>query len=157
MGLSHQQIELVDFASQLHDIGKIYISRDILDKPGPLSKEEWAELRRHPRLGFELVEGEVPDLVAQVVITHHERFDGNGYPDGLPGRRIPLEARIIQAADAIDAITSERPYQPALPLEYALSELERYSGSQFDPAVVDAVMTLADRDSRSAFSASAAS
>lgn len=157
MGLSRERIEHLELACQLHDIGKVYISRDILDKPGPLSKAEWAELRRHPRLGFDIVDGSVPDLVAQVVITHHERFDGNGYPDGLPGRRIPLEARILQAADAIDAITSERPYQPALPLEYALNELERYSGSQFDPVVVDAVMVLANRDSRSAFTAFAAS
>lgn len=77
MGLSREQIELLEFASQLHDIGKIYISRDILDKPGPLNKEEWAELRRHPRLGFDLVKGDVPDLVASVVVTHHERFDGD--------------------------------------------------------------------------------
>lgn len=148
MGLRSEQIELLEIAAQLHDIGKVFISRDILDKPGPLNQEEWVELRRHPRLGYDLVDGNVPDIVASVVLTHHERFDGTGYPDGLSGSRISLEARILQAADAVDAITSDRPYQPALPLEYALNELERYSGSQFDPAVVDAVMKLAHRESR---------
>ena len=148
MGLSSERIELLEVASQVHDIGKVFIPRDILDKPGPLNTEEWAELRRHPRLGYELVERSMPDIVASVVLTHHERFDGTGYPNELPGPRISLEARILQAADAIDAITSDRPYQPALPLEYALNELERYSGSQFDPVVVDAVMELANRESR---------
>ncbi len=157
MKLGAERIALLEMASQLHDIGKVFISRDILDKPGPLTKAEWAELRRHPRLGYELVEGHVPAIVADVVLTHHERFDGTGYPYGIPGPRIPLEARVLQAADAIDAITSDRPYQPALPLEYALNELERFSGSQFDPTVVDAVMTLAHRDSRLPLVGSAAS
>jgi HD-GYP domain-containing protein (c-di-GMP phosphodiesterase class II) len=157
LGLSPERIELLKLASQLHDIGKVFISRDILDKPGPLTKAEWAELRHHPRLGYDLVADHVPTIVADVVLTHHERFDGTGYPEGISGPRIPFEARVLQAADAIDAITSERPYQPALPLEYALNELQRFSGSQFDPTVVDVVMTLAHRDSRLPLFASVAS
>ncbi|MDJ0665603.1 MAG: HD-GYP domain-containing protein [Acidimicrobiia bacterium] len=145
MRLEPDRIERLQAAAHLHDIGKIFISRKILDKPGPLDAAEWEELRHHPMMGYQLVRGSVPEEVAMVVLTHHERFDGTGYPHGVPGNRIPLEARILQVADAFDAITSERPYQPSLPVEYALNEMVRWSGTQFDPSVVEAIVDLAGR------------
>jgi HD-GYP domain-containing protein (c-di-GMP phosphodiesterase class II) len=146
MGLPSERIQLLDIGARLHDIGKIFITRDILDKPGPLDDAEWAELRRHPLMGYELVSDQLPEQVSQIVLTHHERFDGTGYPRGLVGRKTPIEARILQAADALDAITTERPYQPALPVQYALNELLRWAGSQFDPVVVEAVLELDGHD-----------
>lgn len=143
MNLDTESIADLDQAAFLHDIGKLFIPRTILDKPGPLDTNEWAELRHHPRMGYQLVAGEVSDKVARIVLTHHERFDGTGYPQGLTGRQVPIEAQILQVADAFDAITSDRPYQPALPVAYALNEMRRCSGSQFDPDVVDAVIGLA--------------
>ncbi len=145
MGLSRERIRLFAQAGVLHDSGKIFIARDILDKPGPLDDAEWDELRRHPMMGYQLVCGAVPDLVAEIVLTHHEWFDGTGYPHELTGSEVPLEARILQVADAFDAITSDRPYQPALPVTYALNELVRCSGTQFDPSVVEATVSLAGR------------
>lgn len=145
MGLSDERTHLLEQAGVLHDAGKVFISREILDKPGPLDEAEWEELRRHPLMGFQLVCDVVPDLVARIVLHHHEWFDGTGYPNALPGSKVPIEARIIQVADAFDAITSTRPYQPALPVAYALNELARCSGTQFDPAVVEATIALAGR------------
>ncbi|MDJ0953794.1 MAG: HD-GYP domain-containing protein [Acidimicrobiia bacterium] len=145
MRLEPDRIEGLEAAAHLHDIGKIFISRQILDKPGPLDAAEWEELRQHPMTGYQLIRDSVPEVVAQVVLTHHERFDGTGYPHGVQGSRIPLEARILQVADAFDAITSERPYQPSLPVEYALNEMVRWSGTQFDPSVVEATVALAGR------------
>jgi len=145
MNLDSESISDLDQAAFLHDIGKLFIPRTILDKPGPLDANEWAELRHHPRMGYQLVTGEVSERVALIVLMHHERFDGGGYPQGLPGAQVPLEARILQVADAFDAITSDRPYQPALPVAYALNEMRRCAGSQFDPDVVDAIISLAGR------------
>ena len=145
MSLERRRIAGLQRAAEMHDIGKVFISREILDKPGPLDDAEWEELRQHPLMGYQLVQSSVPRHVAQVVLTHHERFDGTGYPSALPGSRIPLDARILQVADAFDAITSTRPYQPALPVQYALNEMVRCSGSQFDPSVVEATVTLASR------------
>ena len=155
MGLSEERLEVLAFGTRLHDIGKIFIDREILDKPGPLDTSEWDELRKHPFMGFELVQGHVPELVAEMVLTHHERFDGTGYPRGLGGHEIQLESRILQVADAIDAITSDRPYQPALPLAYAISELVKYTETQFDPGVVTAVLALIDEGDWLAFDADA--
>ncbi len=145
MSLEPGRIDLLQMAASLHDIGKIFISREILDKPGPLDEAEWEELRHHPMMGYQLVRTRVPDVVSRVVLTHHERCDGTGYPDAIPARKIPLEARILQVADAFDAITSNRPYQPALPVAYALNEMVRWSGTQFDPSVVEAIISLAGR------------
>ena len=145
MSLDPRRIAGLQRAAEVHDIGKVFISREILDKPGPLDDAEWEELRHHPLMGYQLVQSSLPRQVAQVVLTHHERFDGTGYPSALPGNRIPLDARILQVADAFDAITSTRPYQPAFPVEYALNEMIRCSGSQFDPSVVEATVALATR------------
>lgn len=145
MSLDTERIADLESAAILHDAGKIFISREILDKPGPLSAGEWDELRHHPLMGYQLVRGSVPEHVARIVLSHHERFDGTGYPNGVAGPKTALEARILQVADAFDAITSTRPYQPALPVAYALNELVRWSGTQFDPSVVEATLELAGR------------
>ena len=128
--------ELV-IASLLHDVGKIGISERILLKPGALTPEERGTIELHPRIGYRLVE-QVPalDSIAPAVLHHHERFDGDGYPAGLAGDEIPLEARVICVADSFSAMTSERPYRAALELEEACAELERCAGTQFDPQVV---------------------
>jgi HD-GYP domain-containing protein (c-di-GMP phosphodiesterase class II) len=145
MRLPADRVERLELAALLHDIGKIFIPRSILDKPGPLDSAEWEELRRHPMMGYQLVRESVPADVADIVLTHHERYDGTGYPHAVPGPKIPLEARILQVADAFDAITSNRPYQPALPVAYALNEMIRCAGSQFDPSPVEAITSLASR------------
>lgn len=128
--------ELV-FASLLHDIGKIGISESILLKPGPLTAEERALVQLHPRIGYRLVES-IPDLrpIALAILHHHERFDGGGYPTGLRGDQIPLDARVIAIADAFSAMTSERPYGERLSAEDACAELKRCAGTQFDPELV---------------------
>lgn len=145
MALPPEHVERIQVSAELHDIGKLFIARSILDQPGPLTDEQWVELRHHPRMGYELVRDRVPAEVSEVVLSHHERFDGTGYPNAVPGAALPLEARILQVADAFDAITSVRPYQPALPFDYALSEMIRCSGTQFDPSVVEAIAALARR------------
>lgn len=145
MGLDDDSLKCIRLAAPLHDIGKLFVPRDILDQPGPLSEAQWVELRHHPRMGYELVRDRVSREVATIVLTHHERFDGGGYPDALPGSSIPIEARILQVADAFDAITTTRPYQPALPVDYAVAEFLRCAGTQFDPDAVEAIVTLAAR------------
>ncbi|MCP9491791.1 MAG: HD domain-containing protein, partial [Solirubrobacteraceae bacterium MAG38_C4-C5] len=131
--------EQLVFASLLHDIGKLGISERILLKPGPLTAEERAVIEQHPRIGFRLVE-QVPALrpIAPAVLHHHERFDGGGYPTGLAGPDIPLEARIVCVADCFSAMTAERPYRGAMSREEACEELVRGAGRQFDPDIVAA-------------------
>jgi len=123
----------------LHDIGKIGVPDHILRKPGPLTDAEWATMHRHPDLGAKII-GNVPFLedVAMIIRAHHERWDGEGYPEGLAGESIPLGARIFAVADSFDAMTSDRPYRRGRPLDEALAEVERCAGTQFDPAVVRA-------------------
>ncbi|MDJ0924103.1 MAG: HD domain-containing protein [Acidimicrobiia bacterium] len=144
MGMARDYVERIGAAGRYHDIGKLFISREILDKPGPPTKREWVELRRHPRIGFELIRKRVPAPIAKIVLTHHERVDGQGYPGGISGREIPIEARVLQVADAFDAITSQRPYQPALPVAYAVDELKKYAGTQFDPDAVNGILELVE-------------
>jgi HD-GYP domain-containing protein (c-di-GMP phosphodiesterase class II) len=126
-----------EFGFLLHDVGKVAIPDGILHKPEPLGEEERRLMRRHPVIGAEIVGG-VPFLAgaAEIVRTHHERFDGSGYPDGLAGEEIPLAARIFAVADALDAITTDRPYRPAAPLSEARASIAAESGNHFDPAVV---------------------
>lgn len=126
-----------EFGFLLHDVGKVAIPDGILHKPEPLAEEESRLMRRHPVIGAEIVAG-VPFLAdaASIVRTHHERFDGKGYPDGLRGEEIPLAARIFAVADALDAITTDRPYRPAAPLGEARASIASGAGSHFDPAVV---------------------
>lgn len=121
----------------LHDVGKIGIPERILQKPGPLTDEERAIMETHPLLGVQLVSpiGFLGDAV-HIIREHHERWDGKGYPAGIAGEDIHAGARIFSVADTFDAITSDRPYQEALPIAYALEEIEAHAGSQFDPEVV---------------------
>jgi cyclic di-GMP phosphodiesterase len=122
----------------LHDIGKIGIPDAILLKPGKLTAEEWAIMRRHPEIGKRLIEN-VPFLrgALPVVYAHHEKYDGTGYPEGLAGKDIPLGARIFSVVDAFDAMTFDRPYSSAISFEAAKAEIKRCTGTQFDPAVVE--------------------
>ncbi len=136
----------------LHDIGKIGIPDSILLKPGPLTARERRVMEQHPLLGGRIV-ARVPglgELVGQVVVAHHERWDGTGYPHRLAGEEIPLAARIFAVADAFDAMTSDRPYRPSLGLDQALAEIERGGGTQFDPAVAAALLGMADDVGRTA-------
>jgi len=134
-------------AGQLHDIGKLGISEAILWKPTSLSRSEWRVIRSHPEEGHRLVADCVHREIAAAVLYHHERMDGDGYPFGIDGHTLPLTVRVVQVADAFDAMTSERPYQAALSAAVAVAEIRRCSGAQFDPDVVDALARLfRDRD-----------
>ena len=138
--LGLEDVSRVCHASVLHDIGKLCVPRSILRKPGGLSEKEWEVVRRHPVAGADLLRG-IAGLgaVRTAILTHHERFDGRGYPFGLAGTDIPVEARLICAVDAYDAMTSERPYRRALSHTEAIERLNLGAGTQFDPAVVEAV------------------
>ncbi len=127
----------------LHDIGKIAIPDSILKKPGPLSSREWEKIRLHPSLGHGLIkEIKLVPAVGSIILCHHERYDGTGYPQGLRGNAIPLEARLFAVADALDAITAHRPYRRARDFRYAQREIVRQAGTQFDPEVVEAFISL---------------
>jgi len=141
LGLTDNRLITLSYAAYLHDVGKVRIPDEILNKPGPLTEEEWKEMRRHPDYGAEMLEKKdfLKDA-AEVVRAHHERYDGSGYPRGLKGDQIPLEARIIAVVDAYDAMTSNRPYRKALSKEEAIRELNKNAGSQFDPRVVRAFL-----------------
>ena len=133
VGLSGEEQRLLRKGAILHDVGKIGIRESILLKRGPLSKEEFEEIKIHPILGERICLPLGVKSISEVVRYHHERYDGKGYPDGLAGEQIPLLARIMALADSYDAITSERPYRKRLPPEEALNELRRQAGKQFDP------------------------
>ena len=144
MGMPAPAVGRIRVAARLHDLGKVWISREILDKPGPLTEAEWVEMRRHPGTAARLLKlANLHDL-ADVVIAHHERPDGAGYPDGVPSDETPLEARIIAVGDAYDAMTSPRPYGPTLTPAAARAELDRVAASQLDANVVDAFTRVLD-------------
>jgi HD-GYP domain-containing protein (c-di-GMP phosphodiesterase class II) len=130
----------LEYAFLLHDLGKIGVPDAVLNKAGPLSDEEWVLMKEHPAIGLRILEG-VPrmDVVRAVVYSHHERWDGAGYPEGLKDEQIPLAARVFAAVDAFDAITSDRPYQAAVSLDEALRRLRGAAGSQFAPDAVQAI------------------
>jgi HD-GYP domain-containing protein (c-di-GMP phosphodiesterase class II) len=147
LGCSLETLDRLYSAGQLHDIGKLGISEAILWKPTGLSRSEWRVIRSHPEEGHRLVADCVHREIAAAVLYHHERMDGDGYPFGIDGHTLPPAVRVVQVADAFDAMTSERPYQPALPADVAVAEIRRCSGTQFDPEVVDALTRLfRDRD-----------
>jgi HD-GYP domain-containing protein (c-di-GMP phosphodiesterase class II) len=139
LGLSAEEVENVRHASELHDVGKVAIPDAILGKPGPLTEEEWAFVRRHTIIGERIILA-APALtrVATLVRASHERWDGGGYPDRLVGEAIPVGARIVAVADAYAAMIAGRPYRSARTPADALAELRTCAGTQFDPAVVDA-------------------
>jgi len=142
-GLGEQEVELLRLAAPLHDIGKIGVPADLLNKRGPLDGEERRLMQTHTELGNELLGGsgnELLDLAATIAWTHHERWDGNGYPRGLRGDEIPLEGRIVAIADVFDAITSDRPYRAARSVDEAIAVIASQRGKGFDPDVVDAFL-----------------
>jgi putative nucleotidyltransferase with HDIG domain len=147
MGLAENDVDRARLAGALHDVGKMAIPDAVLSKPAPLSEEEWRFVRGHTLIGERILQGATAlSYVARFVRSSHERFDGTGYPDGLAGTDIPLVSRIVFVCDAFDAMTSQRPYADALTIDAALAELERHSGTQFDPVVVAAFAeVLADR------------
>jgi len=136
-------VNQVFVAAFLHDIGKSKIPQEIINKPGRLTKEEWELIRQHPAIGSNIVKAN-PALsqFTDIILYHHERFDGEGYPYGLKGKEIPLVARIISIADSFDAMTSVRPYKGKLDIKCALNELIRCSGTQFDPDLVNCFVNL---------------
>ena len=139
LGWSSTEINNLRFGSILHDIGKINISEDILRKEGTLSDKEWVEMRKHPEMGAELVKGiHYLDPALPVILYHHERWNGSGYPFGLKEEKIPIAARIVAIADSFDAMTTERPYRKELTPEQAFNEVISGSGIQYDPLIVDA-------------------
>ncbi|GAC1564950.1 MAG: hypothetical protein NVS3B14_01130 [Ktedonobacteraceae bacterium] len=146
LGCSEEEIHLIRLAALLHDIGKVGVPHEILHKTGPLTDEEWKVMRRHPGIGRQILTqaGGKFELLSHIVIAHHERWDGKGYPYGLSEESIPLGARILSLADSYDAMTSDRPYRKAmLPLD-ARIELQRCSGNQYDPHVVVAFLQVLD-------------
>ncbi len=145
MGLPDDQVESIRISGLLHDIGKIRIPVSLLNRPGKLLKAEWELIKMHPLVGYKILKNiPFPWPIADIVYQHHERIDGSGYPRGLTGKDILLEAKIMAVADVIEAISSHRPYRPALPIESALNEIKNQKGSLFDKAVVDSFLSGAD-------------
>ncbi len=142
VGLSANQVRDAYLGGLLHDVGKIGVSEQVLCKPGKLTEQEFAQIRRHPEIGANILQG-IKQLVEvnRAVLTHHERLDGTGYPQGLKGEQIPLVGRIVGLADSFDAMTSARVYRRALPLETACAEIRRYSGTHYDPDLADVLLT----------------
>ena len=143
MGMSEEQVRIIEAAAPLHDLGKIAIPDSVLLKPGKLDADELSIMRRHPLIGHELLAGSQNrsiQMAAAIARGHHERFDGTGYPDGLKGDQIALEARIVAVADVFDALLSPRPYKEAWTIDAALEYLIEQSGKHFDPACIQALM-----------------
>jgi len=147
LGLSARARRDAEFAALLHDVGKVRVPNSIINKPGPLTPEERAVMEQHTVEGERLLlrVGGLLGEIGRVVRSCHERWDGDGYPDGLAGEQIPLMARIVSCCDAYNAMTSDRSYRKALPQEVALAELRGGSGTQFDPQVVDALIAALTR------------
>ncbi len=138
VGLDQQRISALSLIAQVHDLGKVGIPDHILFKAGSLTKEEWEIMRLHPEKGYRIAQASSElKSVADLILLHHEKWDGSGYPMGLKETKIPLECRILSIVDAYDAMTNDRPYRKAKTKEEALSELKRVSGTQFDPALID--------------------
>ena len=153
MGLDREQCRNVEFAALLHDVGKLAISKEIINKEGPLSSNEWALMKLHTITGEQMLGkiGGLFDGVAKIVRSSHERWDGSGYPDGLAGVAIPLEARIVSCCDAFNAMTTDRSYRAAMTTGEAIEELRRNAGTQFDPGVAWTVIRLVEVSERERF------
>ena len=144
MGLSDDRVHGLRLASIVHDVGKINIPAEILSKPGKLSRFEYELIKTHPQAGYDILKPvEFPWPIADMVLQHHERLNGSGYPKGLKGDAILLEARIIAVADVLEAMISHRPYRPARGVDLALAEIQQGSGKLYDPAVVEACLKAA--------------
>jgi len=147
-GLSEDQVDLIFLAAPMHDIGKIGIPDNVLLKPGKLDPDEWTIMQTHVTLGAELLSGsdEIPlmETAKNIALTHHEKWDGSGYPNGLSGEEIPIEGRICAICDVFDALTSERPYKKAWPIEKAIDLIRQESGRHFDPSLVPLFESILD-------------
>jgi len=147
MGFSEAEIYELEVSALFHDIGKIGVPDSVLLKPSRLTDEEFLEMKLHPSKSFEILKDfPVFNKIASNVKYHHERFDGRGYPEGIKGEDIPLNARIILIADTFDAMTSTRPYRKGLPFEMAFAELKEFGGTQFDPNIVEKFITCMTRE-----------
>jgi len=143
LGLPEEQREGIRMAGFIHDLGKIAVPSEILSKPSPLNEIERAIIQNHVRAGYEILKTvEFPWPVAEIVLQHHEKLDGSGYPKGLKGDSILIEAKILAVADVVEAMASYRPYRPALGVDQALEEIVRYKGARFEPRVVEACLKL---------------
>jgi len=137
---SSQEARIISFASQLHDIGEVDLPEQLLTRNGKLTPYEWEMIKRHPVVGAEILKGSPSPILqvgARIALTHHERWDGSGYPQGLRGEEIPVAGRICAVADVFDALTTRRPYKDELPVEQALQLIRESSGQFFDPQVVE--------------------
>ncbi len=143
LGIAGKELEELAKGALLHDIGKIGISDNILLKPGKLDESEWIEMRRHPQVGYAIL-SEIDFLKrpTEIILGHHERFDGTGYPNQLKGSQIPVGSRIFALVDTLDAMTSDRPYRRALPFEAVAKEVIKYRGTQFDPEIADLFLSI---------------
>jgi ribonuclease P protein subunit RPR2 len=140
LGYDGQDLDAIEIGALLHDVGKIGVPEAILQKPAPLDEDEWQVMKKHPLLSeYILAEADLPSIVREIARWSHERVDGTGYPDGLDGDQIPLPARIVLVADALDALTTDRPYRGGRPLEAAMIELRANAGTQFCPTVIEAL------------------
>jgi HD-GYP domain-containing protein (c-di-GMP phosphodiesterase class II) len=141
--LSSEEMNELSLLAILHDIGKVGIHQGVLQKPGPLSSVEWEEMKRHPEIGYRIAQN-TPELtvVAKYILSHHERWDGNGYPRRLKEESIPLLCRIISVVDAYDAMTNDRAYRKAISKNEAMKELEVNAGTRFDPRIVKVFLNL---------------
>jgi len=143
MGMSNNIVEGIRMAGAIHDIGKISVPIEILSKPGKLSDIEFNLIKTHSKIGYDILKDiDFPWPIADIVHQHHEKINGTGYPDGLKNGEILIEARIIAVADVVEAISTHRPYRPALGIEVALDEIEKNRGILFDESAVDACLTL---------------
>lgn len=145
LGRPPAEVQAVRQIAPLHDLGKIALPLSLLQKEGALSTEEMDEVKAHTVVGYDILRGSAWPLVqaaARVALSHHENWDGSGYPHGLRGTAIPLEARIVAVADVFDALTSQRSYKPAWHFEAALAEMERLRAAKFDPAILDVFLTV---------------
>ena len=130
-------------AGYIHDIGKIYVPAEILSKPGKISEIEFSLIKTHPKVGYDILKTiEFPWPIDKIVLQHHERMDGSGYPLGISGRKILMESRILCVADIVEAMSSHRPYRPAQSIEKALEEIRKNKGTLYDPRVVDACINV---------------
>lgn len=149
LAVREPELTRIERAAVLRDVGKVNIPQQLLNKRGPLNAEEWEKLKSHSRLGTELVHA-IPFLAdtGDLILHHHEAWDGNGYPNGLAGEDIPLGSRILAVATDFDAAISDRPYHQALPVSVALDQIKMGSGTKYDPSVVEAFFTIVEREGR---------
>ncbi|GAI27998.1 unnamed protein product, partial [marine sediment metagenome] len=146
--LNEYDVEVLINLANLHDIGKVQIDLSVLNKPGKFDDADWVEMKKHPEVGYEIVK-EIVFLKdqARAILYHHERINGKGYPSGIKGEEIPLFAKILAVTDAYDAMTTDRPYRPALTQKEAMKELEMHAGKQFDRKISSAMIEIIKEES----------